>query len=239
MKKSVKTFLERVAGEVVVSNNPGEALKKWRTLFNISQTELADELGISNSVVSDYETGRRQSPGSKVIKKYLEALIRIDESKGGVVTQSFTRILPQKEVKGSILDLKEFSKPVSVNILSKMLGAENHSKQSLLDRRVYGYTIINSERAIVEMTPDDFLKFFGSTSKRALVFVNAHTGRSIMTAVKVGQVMGKVFKPTMVVVNTKKKLDKVAKKIASSEGIALARTSLDLGELKEKLRSIN
>ena len=54
----------RIAGEITLSNDPGATLRKWRTDFDVSQTELADQLGVSSSVVSDYESGRRESPGS-------------------------------------------------------------------------------------------------------------------------------------------------------------------------------
>ncbi len=236
---SVEAFLKNVAGEIVMSKDPASALKKWRTLFNVSQTILARELGISCSVISDYESGRRQSPGSKVVKKYLEALVLIDERKGGVIVNSFTKMLPQRIAKGSIISVKEFSTPITVRILSNVLEAENHSDKELLEKKVYGYTLINAELAIVEMTPDDFLQFFGSTSKRALIFTNAHTGRSIMTAVKVGQVMGKVFKPTMVVIHSNVKLDKVALRIAEKENIALAQTKLEIKELLKKLAEID
>jgi predicted transcriptional regulator len=40
--------------------------------FKISQTELADHLKLSPSVISDYESGRRKSPGIQTIKKIIK-----------------------------------------------------------------------------------------------------------------------------------------------------------------------
>ena len=49
---------EKMAGEITLSDNPGETLKKWRASFEISQTDLASFLKVSPSVISDYESGR-------------------------------------------------------------------------------------------------------------------------------------------------------------------------------------
>ena len=52
-----------IAGEITLSKDPGGSMKKWREIFGISQTELADYLKVSSSTISDYEGGRRKSPG--------------------------------------------------------------------------------------------------------------------------------------------------------------------------------
>ncbi len=35
---------EKMAGEITLSDNPGETLKKWRTVFEISQSDLPHTL---------------------------------------------------------------------------------------------------------------------------------------------------------------------------------------------------
>jgi hypothetical protein len=67
-------------------------MRKWRGLLNVNQMELADELNLSPSVISDYETGRRQSPGSGFIKRYVEALLVIDQGRGGYYIRQMARI---------------------------------------------------------------------------------------------------------------------------------------------------
>ncbi|MDX1612363.1 MAG: helix-turn-helix domain-containing protein, partial [Candidatus Thermoplasmatota archaeon] len=47
---------EKMAGEITLSEHPGQTLKKWRDTFETSQTDLADELDVSPSVISDYES---------------------------------------------------------------------------------------------------------------------------------------------------------------------------------------
>jgi putative transcriptional regulator len=59
-------------------------MRKWRDLFNVTQIEVANILDLSSSVISDYEKGRRRSPGSNFIKRYVEALLEIDSKHGGI-----------------------------------------------------------------------------------------------------------------------------------------------------------
>jgi putative transcriptional regulator len=75
-------FGEKIAGEIVLSSEPGKTLRKWRQVFGVSQKELAAEMGISHSVVSDYEGGRRRSPTIATVRRVVEALISIDKSRG-------------------------------------------------------------------------------------------------------------------------------------------------------------
>ena len=58
---------EKVAGEIVISTDPGKTMRKWREEFHLSQLELARELKVSASVISDYESGRRKSPGTAMV----------------------------------------------------------------------------------------------------------------------------------------------------------------------------
>ena len=58
---------------------PGQTIRKWRGVFGISQTDLARCLRLSPSVISDYESGRRKSPGIRTIKKIIEALVEITD----------------------------------------------------------------------------------------------------------------------------------------------------------------
>ncbi|MDI6640138.1 MAG: helix-turn-helix domain-containing protein, partial [Methanocellales archaeon] len=83
-----KRLAEKMAGEVTLSDDPGETLKKWRKNFEISQAELSKFLGTSPSVISDYESGRRKSPGTlivgRIVGRIVGALLELDMQKGGV-----------------------------------------------------------------------------------------------------------------------------------------------------------
>jgi putative transcriptional regulator len=71
-----------IAGSVVLSENPPQQLKYWRKRFGIKQADLARKMDITPSVLSDYEKGRRPSPGVNFIKRYLIALYDIAKSNG-------------------------------------------------------------------------------------------------------------------------------------------------------------
>jgi Predicted transcriptional regulator len=75
---------KKIAGDILYSSNIGLAMKKWREYFGVKQSELAKMLGISASVISDYESGRRRSPGSYVLKRFIQAIIAKDEETGEI-----------------------------------------------------------------------------------------------------------------------------------------------------------
>src|SRR5581483_9724332 len=70
-----------IAGSIVMSDNPPQQLKFWRNKFGVKQAVLARKMEITPSVLSDYEKGRRPSPGVNFIKRYLLALHEV--AKGG------------------------------------------------------------------------------------------------------------------------------------------------------------
>ena len=85
-----------IAGEISLSEDPGATMKKWREIFNITQVELARHLGITVSTISDYESNRRKSPGTAVIKRFVNSLFDIDNLKGGQISQKLSSRCPKK-----------------------------------------------------------------------------------------------------------------------------------------------
>ena len=76
-----------IAGSVVLSDNPPQQLKYWRKKFGVKQADLARKMDITPSVLSDYEKGRRPSPGVNFIKRYLVALYELAKSNGKVMEE--------------------------------------------------------------------------------------------------------------------------------------------------------
>ena len=74
----VEKLSNTIAGEICLSKDPGGSMKKWREIFGITQTELADKLHITSSTISDYEGGRRKSPGIVVVARFVQTLVEID-----------------------------------------------------------------------------------------------------------------------------------------------------------------
>ena len=213
---SVREMLaKRIAGEIVLSTSPGLTMRKWRTILQVSQVDLAEVLGCSPSVVSDYEAGRRRSPGSTFIRRFVEALLDIDERRGGQYVRQLARIsLSPGEV---FVDVREFTAPVAAREICEAVDGEVLVGADALDQDVFGYTIIDSLRAIQTLSGLDFYRIFGATSERALVFVGVSRGRSPMIAVKISP-----FKPRIVVLHGPlKQIDPLAVSLAQHENIPL------------------
>jgi len=224
----------RIAGEIVLSSSPGLVMRKWRNLFNISQNRLAVEMGCNPSVISDYETGRRRTPGSTFIRKFVMMLIRIDESGGGHYLQNFARIT--LGTSDAILDIKEFTIPVKMRDICDAVEGDVLVGEEAMNLDVFGYTVMDSIKAIQSLSGVDFYRIFGSTSERALVFTRVSTGRSPMIAVKISP-----FKPRLVVLHGKlKTVDKLAVGLARLENVPLiiSRTP-SVEELVESLNALS
>ena len=206
-----------IIGEIVLSDSPESVIRKWRSIFKISQKELAAELGITSSVVSDYESGRRSSPGIKVIRKYVDSLLKIDSRKGGNVIRSFSKNVKSEPLSEAIIEIKELHGGVKVSDFCRNINSVVINGGANLDQQVYGYTIIDSLKAITELSFPELIKLYGITTQRALIFTKVSTGRSPMVAIKMSN-----LRPAVVVLHGLSSVDDVAKRIAEVEGIPLA-----------------
>ncbi len=214
---------KRMAGEITLSEDPGKTMKKWREVFGITQTQLADHLNISSSVISDYEGGRRKSPGSSTIKKIVEGLIDLDELNGGHVIHAFSRMMDTELSTEVIIDMREFAVPIPAKTLLKAVQGEVIVNEQLMNREIFGYTVIDSIRCISEMSSDEFTKLYGWTTERALIFTQVSRGRSPMIAIRV-----KGLKPALIVLHGPESIDDpVAIKLAEVERVPLILSRTD------------
>lgn len=215
------TLAKRIAGEIVLSPIPGQTMRKWRGLLNVNQIEVAESLDLSPSVISDYETGRRKSPGAGVIKRYVESLLEIDEKRGGQYVRQLSRItLDPSDV---FIDIREFMAPVVVQEIIEAVNGEIYTCHDKVENDVFGYTIIDSIKAIVMLSGLDFYRIFGTTSERALIFTRISKGRSPMIAVKISP-----FKPRVIILHgLKGRIDPLAVKLAENEGIPLVVSKME------------
>ncbi len=219
---------EKIAGEITLSEEPGVTIRKWRDAFNLSQQELAEHLGISPSVISDYESGRRKSPGVATVKKIVDALIDLDEKSGGRILKRYQQEKPNK----AILSMKEFPVPVTAEKFVKSISGKNLSK-SKFDSDVHGFTVIDSLKAILSLDSSDYLKIYGWSSQRALIFTGVKYGRSPMVAIRAHP-----LKPAMVVFQKPDRVDELAIKLANLERIPLVVTELTMQKLIATLESL-
>lgn len=171
-----------IAGDITLSDSCSDCFKHWRNVFGIRQNELANYLNVSPSVISDYESGRRNSPGINFVKKFVGALVEIDIERGGHILEKFMI----KDTTGAILSLSELRSPVAGNKFVDIIKGEVVYGKELLEKRTLrGYTVVDSIMAILNFNDRDFKDIFGGSSERALVFTKVKLGRSPMIAIKV------------------------------------------------------
>ncbi len=220
---------EKIAGEICLSEEPGKTIRKWREQFDISQQELSKHLGISPSVIRDYEAGRRKSPGIVTVRKIVDAFMNIDEKTGGTILKQYS--LAAKT--DSIISIKEFAVEILASDLVNKIKGESLTPAISLDKHIHGYTVIDSIRAITSLSSFDYRKIYGWSSQRALIFTGVTFGRSPMIAIRAHP-----LKPAMVVYQKPEQVDELAIRLAELEGIPLIRTQMPIGDLVEELQSL-
>ena len=222
---------EKMAGEITLSREPGPTIRKWREIFEASQTELADHLKVSPSVISDYESGRRKSPGTLTVQRIVRGLLAIDEERGNRVLRNYQSMMETNE---AIIDIRELLIPVSMTkFVQAIEGQVLANEENLTNHELKGYTVIDSVKAITSLTAFEYMKIYGWTSVRALVFTGISTGRSPMVAIRVHP-----MKPALIVYHKPEKMDDLALRLARTETIPLVVTNMPLDKLIATLREI-
>jgi len=229
MDSAVRALADKISGDIVFSENPGKTLKKWRQIFEVSQKDLALKLGVSPSVISDYEGDRRKSPGVAFVRKIIEALIDIDREGGFKTVSKYRDILAGFKM-DVIIDMKEYEEPISSSEFAEIINGEQLNS---FEKVVNGHTIVDSLKAIISLNSYDFYKLYGFTTERALIFTRVSTGRSPMVAVRVAN-----LKPAVVVLHglAASEVDAIAVKIADIEKIHLITTTMPLEDVVKALR---
>jgi len=232
MKSGVRSQLaEKMAGEITLSDSPGLALKKWRVSFEIAPGVLSERLGVSPSVISDYESGRRKSPGTAVVGKIVDTLLAIDEENGGGKIEKFSSMLfagPDNDV---ILDIHEYPTPVPLQKFSDALGCTLLCGST--DQLIFGYTVVDSLNAILELSSNEFNRIYGWSTERALIFTNVSTGKSPMVAIRVTP-----FKPRCVVLQgiAKEDVHPIVEKMAGRDRVTVMCTGMEIDKIVQVLR---
>ena len=219
---------EKIAGEVVLSPHPGRTLRKWREDFGISQRDLARHLTTVPSVISDYESERRASPGAGFIRRYVDALLALDDQHGRPVLQR----LGVRSHSDGILGMREFAVAIPLRTLADRLEARPVSRVDL-HRDIHGFTVLDAPRAILSIDASRFVEVYGWTTQRALVFANVKYGRSPMVAIRAHP-----LKPAAVVFAAPGRVDALAVRLSEVENIPLLTTALAAPAVLERLEEL-
>jgi putative transcriptional regulator len=209
-----EVLARRIAGEIILSTKPGATMRKWRELFAVSQINLAEKMGLSSSaVISDYESGRRESPGARFIRRFVLSLLLIDEQKGSRFIREFAKLTSSPST--AILDLREFPIPARVEYLCRAIQGEVVACREKYVKEVNGYTVIDAKKAVETFSGLEYAQLFGASTERALIFTNVDGGSLPMMIVRVSS-----LKPRVVVFH-KNKPDENAVRLAEYEQIPL------------------
>ncbi|WP_435194840.1 helix-turn-helix domain-containing protein [Natronomonas sp. EA1] len=228
-----RELAEKIAGEVVLSDDPGATLRKWRTDFEVAQTDLASQLDVSASVVSDYESGRRQSPGIGMVRRFVEALLAIDEASGGSHIRQYARVISAGFESDIVQDLREYSATIPISRFYDAIEATEVAEGRATT--IAGHTVINSIEAITRLSSEEFYRLYGQSTNRALVFTEVTRGESPLVALRVATPT-----PNAVVLHgiSEEDLWEHAPKLAGVDGFSLAVTEIGLNEMLENLRQL-
>jgi len=222
----------RIAGSIVMSENPAATLRAWRQRLNIRQAALAKKMKVSPSVLSDYENGRRPSPGIAFVRRYIQALVELAAVSHSIDLLSQHTLTNESE---PILVLGEYMVPVKASEVVNALGADVLAGSEMLDWNIYGYTVLDSIRTIYALSGFGFYRVFGSTTERVLVFTKVGLGRSPLVAIRVSQ-----LKPRMVILHGPKVVDPLAIELAKRERIILGLArGISESEIAFKLQELN
>ncbi|MEM0123036.1 MAG: helix-turn-helix domain-containing protein [Conexivisphaerales archaeon] len=218
----------KVAGMIIYSNSPGKTMKNIRLKLGITQKSLAELIGVSPSVLSDYESGRRRKPGTRFIRKYIDALVRSNSASAVVLAMHGGENIGLND---AIINIREYDKPVKASELIDLLEADMLTGEKMLDSPIYGHTVLDSIKTIITMRGEQFYKIFGKSSERALIFTKVGIGRSPMVAVRISP-----LKPRMVMMHGTQGVEKLAVEMASVENLILA--NIRIKQLDEVLRRL-
>lgn len=237
---SLREVASKIAGEIIMSDNPGAEMRKWREKFGLTQVEVAAHMGVSASVLSDYESGRRKSPGSRFVARFVKSLILKDIERGGIVLSGLRRILLGSDLlREAVIDMREFSVPLSIARFCEAIEADLIVGTAFISTPILGYTLVDSIKLVLDVPSYDYIKLYGATTQRAAIFTRVAYGRSPMVAVKSMQAGMGGLRPALVVLHGVRKVDELGLEIAKRENIPLAVTRIeDLNELINKLRAI-
>ena len=229
---SVERVKRHIYGDILVSPSINKALRKWRGVFGVSQVELAKWMGVSPSVISEYESERRRTPGTRFLKKFVDSLVEIDLRRGGRVISLVLNEAIEEAMPEPVLVVRDFLEPFDASRLIDVVEGTVLANEDLVGvTRLYGFTLIDSLKAILMMSGNSFFKLFGRSTERAVIFTNVSSGRSPMVAIRVYP-----MKPRMVVIHRPKAVDRLSIKLAEKERILYVLSNVESAdELQRRL----
>jgi len=134
-----------------------------------------------------------------------------------------------------VLAMADFPTPLKGKEFCRRLKCDIVAGKKYANRDLFGYTLVDIERAVKELDSAAFLKLFGATTERCLLFTRVTTGRAPMVAIK-----SQEFKPSLVVLHGTTEVDRLAIELSEQMHIPLAVCRITKAEsLVRALRSLD
>jgi putative transcriptional regulator len=111
--------------------------------------------------------------------------------------------------------MKEFEKPVNIKEFLKSINGE--PCYEFEDIPIFGYSLINSEKAIINFSPLELSRVSSLINRHCLIFTNLSRGRSPLVALRLTN-----LKPGLIILHGIKRVDEIALRIAKLDKLPLA-----------------
>jgi putative transcriptional regulator len=161
------------------------------------------------------------------------ALFDIDKIKGGGVAQKFRE--KEKPV-SEYFEVHEFARSISLKDFVNLIEGRVLTNDDLVEsKKIYGYTLIDSIKVILDMPFSYFQNLYGNVNERVFIFTGVSTGRSPFVVVRVSS-----SKPSAVVLHNidATKVDRLAIKISERERIPMIATNASIEKIKDALNRL-
>jgi putative transcriptional regulator len=89
---------------------------------------------------------QKKKPRPKFIRRFVLALLQIDEKKGSRFTREFAKLTSSLSM--AVLDLREFPNPVRVEYICKAIDGKVIACKDKYVKAVTEYTVIDSRKAV-------------------------------------------------------------------------------------------
>ncbi len=175
LKNYESKLLSQLAGSIIMSDEPGVAMRRLRQYFNIPQKLLSEKIEVSQSVISDYEGGRRENPGSQFIRRFITALFEIDMERGGsLISELAVRMI---DAEPAVIDIKRFPSNISLKRFVRSVSGEILTGEDRR-RKVNGYIVIDNDAMIKNYSGIEYIKLFNDLDGKAVLFMNVRVEAS-------------------------------------------------------------
>lgn len=202
-KEAILKLKQEIAGEICISDNPGNTLKKWQNIFEVSQISLARAMKLTGSTISDYENGRRNNPSISFIQRFVNTLIDLDLKRKAIIIKKLINI-PQEQV----IETKEFKKGIKLRHASELKDIEQINSK-IHNEPVFGISYLDAND-IPDLEQNDLQKVFGKTNKRILYISNANNALIVHLFLKTLK-MATNLHPSVLILDTSLDKDELLK----------------------------